>query len=111
MPFPGPGYVLQAGQGTPSKSGDLVTIDYWVQDSGGKEIANSERRGISQTFLLMGTPGDYLLTNAVLGARQGEERIVVLLAEDNYPEISPLNLMKTPGLLTIRLRVARIDRR
>ena len=111
VPFSGPGYILESGRGMPSRSGDLMTIDYWVQDAGGKEIANSERRGISQTFALMGTPGDYLLTNAALGARQGEERVVVLFAEDNYPDISPLSLMKTPGLLTIRLRVARIDRR
>ena len=111
VPFAGPGHIIQAGEGTPSRSGDRVTIDYWVQDAGGKEIANSERRGISQTFNLMATPGDYLLSNTALGARQGEERIVVILAEDNYSEISPLNLMKSPGLLVVRLRVARIDRR
>lgn len=110
-PFAGPGYIVRQGQGLPSKSGDRVTLDFWIQDEGGKEIANSERRGLPQTLNLLATPGDYLLNNAALGAKQGEERIVVLFAEDNYPEISPLNLMKVPGLLIVRLRVARIDRR
>lgn len=111
VPFAGPGYIVQQGQGLPSKSGDRVMLDFWVQDSGGKEIANSERRGLTHTLNLLATPGDYLLNNAALGAKQGEERIVVVFAEDNYPEISPLNLMKVPGLLIVRLRVARIDRR
>lgn len=110
-PFAGPGYVVQQGQGSPAKSGDRVTVDFWVQDASGKEIANSERRGISQTFSLLQTPADILLSNAAIGAKEGEERIVVLFAETNYPEISPLSLIKKPGLLVVRLRVARIDRR
>lgn len=111
IPLPGPGYIVQQGQGTPAVAGDRVTVDFWVQDATGKEIANSERRGIGQTFSLLQTPGDYLLSNAAMGAKEGEERIVVLFAEANYPEISPLSLVKRPGALIVRLRVARIDRR
>jgi hypothetical protein len=109
--FEAPGYVLQAGSGDPAKSGDLVTVDYCIQDESGKEIANSERRGIPYTFELFATPGDLLLNGATLGARSGEERLLVFLAEEWHPEVGPFNLVRNPGPLLVRIRVARVDRR
>jgi hypothetical protein len=106
-----PGCVVQAGTGEAAKSGDRVTIDYCIQDENGKEIANSERRGIPYTFDLFSAPGDLLLNGAALGARSGEERIMIFFAEEWHPEVGSFNLVRNPGPLLVRIRMARIERR
>ncbi len=106
-----PGYVLQAGTGEPAKTGDRVTIDYNIQDDSGKEIANSERRGIPYTFELFAPPGDTLLNGATLGAREGEERWLIFIAEEWHPEIGSFNLVRNPGPLLVRIRVSKVERR
>jgi hypothetical protein len=106
-----PGFVLQSGIGEPCKSGDRITLDFWIRDEKGKEIANSERRGLCQTFDLFGRTGDTLLNSAALGAREGEERFVILLAEEWLDEVGPFNLVQKQGPLLIRIRVSRLDRR
>lgn len=106
-----PGFVLEAGQGEPSRSGDRVTIEFIIQDDAGKEIANSERRGLPQTFNLFSSNADAILNSATLGAKKGESRAVVMLAEEWYADISALSLIRNPGPLLIRVRVLDIERR
>lgn len=106
-----PGYVIQAGSGEAAKSGDRVTIDYSIQDENGKEIANSERRGVPYTFELFAAPGDQLLNGATLGAKAGEERLLVFIAEEWHPEVGSFNLVRNPGPLLVRIRVSRVERR
>ena len=106
-----PGFIVQPGQGDTTKSGDRVTIDFWIQDQNGKEIANSERRGTGHTFDAFATPGDRLLNAAAIGSRPGEERLLIMEAEQWYPDYGPFSLLREPGLLVVRVRVQRIDRR
>jgi hypothetical protein len=106
-----PGCVLRPGEGEPSKSGDIVTVDYCIQSADGKELANSMKRGISQTFVLLKSGGDGLLNVATLGAKVGEVRQVVLLMEEWYSPIGPYRLVQSPGPVAVRIRVTNIDRR
>lgn len=106
-----PGCIVQRGVGEPAKKGDLVTIDYSIQDETGKEIANSERRGIPYTFELSAAPGDALLNGATRGAREGEERLLVFIAQEWHPEVGSFNLLRNPGALLVRIRVSKVDRR
>lgn len=106
-----PGFLIQPGVGEPSRSGDRLTVDFWIRDESGKEIANSERRGFCHTFDLFGQPGDGLLNGAALGAREGEERVLVMLAEEWHGELGFFRLIRNPGPLLVRIRVARIERR
>ena len=108
LPLDAPGIVLQTGVGGVAKTGDRITLDYWIQDENGKEIANSERRGLTQTFYLFGPTSDPLLSGAALGARSGEERLVVLMAEEWYAEISAIGLIRNPGPISIRIRVLEV---
>lgn len=107
----GPGFVLKRGTGEACKAGDRVHIDYWIRDDSGKEIANSERRGLAYTFDLLGKPGDLLLNGAALGAQPGEERVMIVFAEDWNEELGPFSLIRNPGPLMVRIRVNRVDRR
>lgn len=106
-----PGCIVRSGEGEPCKSGDLVTVDYCILSADGKELANSEKRGICHTFVLLKSGGDDLLNAATLGARLGEVRRVVLLKEDWYSPIGPFRLIRDPGPIVVRIRLNQIDRR
>lgn len=102
--------IAAPGLGAPVREGDLITVDYRVEDASGKEIANSERRGLASTFV-QGTPlADALLSASSREAREGEERWVVLLKEDWY-SISPYGLTSSSGPVLVWLRVLKITRR
>jgi hypothetical protein len=106
-----PCFVVRKGSGENARQGDRVTVDFWIQDESGKEIANSQRRGIEHSFDIFGKPGDPLLSAATLGAKPGEERVVILFAEDWLEETGPFSLIRNPGALVVRVRVSRVDRR
>ena len=106
-----PGCILRAGDGEVCKSGDLVTIDYCINGPDGKELANSEKRGICHSFILLKSGGDELLGAATVGARLGEVRQVVLLREDWYAAIGAYRLIQEPGPVVVRVRVNQIARR
>jgi hypothetical protein len=106
-----PGILLSAGSGLPCQSGDRLTVEYWIQDETGKEIANSERRGIPYTFELFGPTSDTLLSAGAVGATDGEERCLVLFKEEWYPQVGPFSLIREPGPVLLRIKIARIERR
>ncbi len=108
---PGPAYVVQAGTGVSAKNGDRVTLDYWIKDANGKEIANSDRRGIPFTFNLLSSSGDSLLSKAAVGVKAGEERVIVLFPDEDYGGIGPNSFVKVSGPLIIRVKVSQVDRR
>ena len=111
VPLGAPGCLVRAGEGDTCKSGDLVTIDFCIQGADGKELANSEKRGICHSFVLFKSGGDDLLGAATVGARLGEVRQVVLLREDWYPSIGKYRLVQEPGPVVVRIRVNQISRR
>lgn len=106
-----PTFIEAPGTGIYAQSGDRVTIHFLVLDSNGKELANSERRGLAHTMDLFGSPSDPILQAAALGAREGETRYLILLAEDVVPEVGTFNLIRNPGPLLVRIQVERIQRR
>ena len=106
-----PVVITQAGTGSPCKIGDIATVDYQIEDETGKEIANSERRGISSTLEVGGTNSDPLLGAAALGAKEGEERYVILFVEDWYPQVGPGSLVGSTGTVLVRLKVTHLQRR
>jgi hypothetical protein len=105
-------FTTKPGVGEACDQSDLVTLDYKIEDETGKRIADSERRGLSTTLEIGGRYGDPLLMAAASGARQSEERCVVLFANDWYPQADPnQKLIRTDGPLFIRIRVLHIERR
>jgi hypothetical protein len=110
-PLGGPGCIVRSGEGDPCKSGDLVSIDFCIIGVDGKELANSEKRGISQTFVVLKSEGDDLLNAATLGARLGELRQVVLMKEDWYGGVGQYHLVRDPGPVIVRIRVNQITHR
>lgn len=111
VPDLSPTFIEKPGNGIYAQSGDRVTIHFMVLDSNGKELANSERRGLSHTMDLFGSPSDPLLQAAALGAREGETRYLVLMAEDVVPEVGSFNLIRNPGPLLVKIQIERILRR
>jgi|GEM_PF-6923783 len=101
----------KGGTGSPAKAGDVVTVDYQIEDEGGKEIANSERRGMPSTLELGAPTSDALLAAAAMGAKEGEERYVVLFVNDWYPEAGPGTLVGPTGALFVHLKVTHLQRR
>jgi len=104
-------FVKDPGSGVVCVPGDVVTIDYSIEDETGKELANSERRGLPSTVEIGGAYTDPLLSAATNGARLGEERWAILVVDDWYPQPSPGSLVRTTGTVLVRLKVSGLYRR
>ncbi len=63
-----------SGTGESPRPGDLLTLSYQVEDGLGRQIANSDRRGLLYTIAYGEPGGDPLLTTALEGMRAGGER-------------------------------------
>lgn len=103
-------YELKAGTGREVRDGDLVTIHVVAATLEGKEIANSEKRGLPLRFVLGNAETPAYLDLAVRGMSLGAERRVVLPPElafgaDGEPPIIPPN-----ATLSVRVRVVRIEK-
>jgi hypothetical protein len=101
----------EPGTGDAVLTGDLVTIQYSIADWQGKEIANSNRRGLGMTFNVLGSNSDGLLQLAVIGARQNETRTLVVNAEDFFADQSVFSIVRNPGPLLVTVKIERISRR
>lgn len=106
-----PGFIVAEGTGEPCRTGDIVAVEFWVRGPDGKELANSEKRGVTHTFVVFGPNSDRLLDVATLGAKVGEQRNLILFAEDWYSPIGPYRLIRQPGPLAVSIRVGQIWRR
>lgn len=104
-------FVNEPGSGVVCASGDIVTLDYRIEDESGKEIANSERRGLPSTVEIGGVNSDPLLSAAASGARLGEERWTILVVDDWYPPATSGSLMRASGAVLVRVRVSGLYRR
>jgi peptidylprolyl isomerase len=94
------------GTGQHAAPGFLVTVHFIVRDSAGREVANSERRGLPYTFE-QGARGNDFWSRLAAGMRTGGERLVKLPAElafgsGGVPPIAP------PGSLEIRVKTLRV---
>lgn len=89
--------------------GDLVTFHFVATTTKGREVANSERRGMPYTVRLgaAGTPA--ALTESLIGAKTGETRRTGLIRADvSMPGLKPAQGPTDP--MTYRLMVLRIQR-
>ncbi len=89
--------------------GDLVTFHFVATTTKGREVANSERRGMPYTIRLgaAGTPA--ALTESLIGAKAGETRRTGLIrAELAMPGMKPAQGTTDP--MVYRLVVLRVQR-
>lgn len=71
--------LAQVASSPESPSKEIVLLHFQVRDRQGREIANSERRGLPYRVQI-GDPSDFL-ARAIQGLAAGEERTVQLDAE------------------------------
>ncbi|HZH98558.1 MAG TPA: FKBP-type peptidyl-prolyl cis-trans isomerase, partial [Fimbriimonadaceae bacterium] len=64
------------GTGTPAKPGDRVTVHFVIRNMEGAVLADSERRGLSYTFVAGTSKIPRVLAEGVLGMKVGETRVV-----------------------------------
>jgi hypothetical protein len=69
------------GEGLPLRIGDVASVRYAAKDGLGREIANSDKRGLAFTFEIGNPPADAILVQATYGMRLGGERVVWIPAE------------------------------
>lgn len=99
----------QTTQVDEAASGDLVTFHFVATTTKGREVANSERRGMPYTVRLgaVGTPT--VLTESLIGAKPGETRRTGLIrAEVAMPGLKPAQGSTDP--MVYRLMVLRVQR-
>jgi hypothetical protein len=100
---------IEEGRGAPLAEGDRATVSFQVLDPAGKELANSDRRGLAFT-LVVGSPlAEPALGLVVPGMRlEGERR--ARISSDVYGALAP-NLVP-PGVdLTVRVKVLGVVRK
>lgn len=103
-------YELKAGAGRAVRDGDLVTMHVIAATPEGKEIANSEKRGLPLRFVLGNAETPGYLDLAVRGMALGAERKIILppdlaFGANGEPPIIPPN-----ATLVVRVRVIKIER-
>ncbi|GMV88265.1 MAG: hypothetical protein AMXMBFR81_11960 [Chthonomonas sp.] len=89
--------------------GDLVTFHFVATTTKGREVANSERRGMPYTVRLgaAGTPAT--LTESLIGAKPGDTRRTGLIRADvAMPGLKPAQGTSDP--MTYRMMVLRVQR-
>jgi FKBP-type peptidyl-prolyl cis-trans isomerase len=69
---------IKIGTGAKAANGDLVTVHFIAATSAGKEIGNSERRGLPYKFVVGDAKSPKYLDVSVRGMQVGGERRVTL---------------------------------
>lgn len=103
---------VTAGSGYAAKAGDRVTVDFTLGTHDGKEIANTQKRGLTYT-LLLGAPNTSPLWQSLLsGAQAGSQRRVSFSGDAVFgPEGLPPFIgpgMQVQGTVKV-LRVVRVN--
>lgn len=104
----GIGGVRDAKPAFPARQGDLVTFHFVVVDPSGKEIANTERRGLPYSIVLGDRPASAVWAEALLGLKPGEERVVMLDSSRFGPAGVP-PIVAPSVTLTARVKVLSIS--
>lgn len=91
-----------------AQQGDLVTFHFIVVDPSGKEVANTERRGLPYSIVLGARPASAVWADALLGLKPGEERVVMLDSSRFGPAGVP-PIVAPSMTLTARVRVLSIS--
>jgi FKBP-type peptidyl-prolyl cis-trans isomerase len=96
-----------SGYGSPSKKGDIVTIQFLVKRKGGPDLADSKKRGLPYTFKL-GEPGnDPLLDLVVKGMKIGAVRTTTLQGKDAYGAAGAPPLINADDTLIVTITLLR----
>lgn len=89
--------------------GDLVTFHFVATTTKGREVANSERRGMPYTVRLGAAGTPTALTESLIGAKPGETRRTGLIRADvAMPGLRPAQGTADP--MTYRMMVLRVQR-
>lgn len=95
-------FPLEAGEGDVAGASDVVTVSYRAVDGLGRDVADSDRRGLPLTFQIGGPLTDPILEPAVRGLRPGGGQVVWIPADagQDFGSIVP---PRTDLTLTLRL--------
>jgi FKBP-type peptidyl-prolyl cis-trans isomerase len=92
-----------AGPGPAIAMGEVATLHYSLSQDGGKELADSLRRGLPFSVFVDGTVNASLVVDAVQGMRLGGTRVVLLPSSRLAPSDGPLLPREAELVLTLRL--------
>ncbi len=98
------------GQGPRVLPGDRVTFHFAVENESGREVANSEKRGLPYTLVYGDVGAGIVWVDVLGGVRQGSERLVSLPAEAVFGAAGVPPIFSATGNVRATIRVLRVVR-
>ena len=101
---------IRAGNGPKVVLGDLVTVHFIAATPKGKEIANSEKRGLPYKFVIGAPESPRYLQAAVEGMKAGGVRRVVLPPELAFGPKGAKPILAPNTDLVLHLRLLKVEK-